>query len=222
MLCSLSNRLTGGNPLFQTAPIESRFSGPAGGRHGPDNRGLRRHVAGRCQDLIAARQGDRAHRGGLFLRRHRPDRAGLADPGHARDQVRDRTRGRHGSAARPCSECSSARPARASSAIAGAARRSTSSTCCCSASSPSSVRWRRTSGGSSRRASLPASASAASSRSPLPTPANIRPRPSAAAFWRSCTSSAAPACGRSRRCSRCSSAIPSAGAAYGSSSASAR
>jgi MFS family permease len=52
--------------------------------------------------------------------------------------------------------------------------------------------------------------------SPSPMRANIRPSASAAASWRSCTSSAAPASGRSPRCSRCSSVIRSAGAACGS------
>ena len=55
----------------------------------------------------------------------------------------------------------------------------------------------------SSAASSPASASAPSSRLPSPMPANIRPSAFAAASWRSCISSAAPACGRSeRRCSR--------------------
>ncbi len=171
------------------------------GRHnrGSDNRGLCRQRARQRQNLAAAYQGHRAHRGRIFFRRHRPDRAGLADPGHARDQIRDRTGGRLRSAAPPCSACSSAPPARASSATAGAARPSTSSTCCCSASSRSSARSRRrVMVAGRRRASSPASASAPSSRSPSPTPANIRPRRSAAASWRSCISSAAPASGRSR------------------------
>jgi len=180
---------------------------------GSDHRGLCRHVARQCQNFAAARQSHRVDRRRIFLRRYRPDRAGIADPDMLADQVRTGPEaGWIGSATVLGMFIGAAGQGQFSDD--GAARPSTSSTCCCSHLHHS--RCVRADGMVARRRALHCRIGLGGEQ-PLAFAyaGEYSPRPSAAASWRSYTSSAAPASGRSPRCSRCSSAIRSAGRACG-------
>ncbi len=67
-------------------------NGSANGRRRPDHRRLRRQRTGRGENIAAASARHRAHRRGLFLRRHRLHRVRLAGPLHPAVQVCDRSR----------------------------------------------------------------------------------------------------------------------------------
>ena len=162
--------------------------------------------AGQCENIAAPSKSCRAHRRRIFLRCYRFYRFGSLSRTFFNQSSRPEPKPRAIGSATIFGMFIGAAGQGEFSDRFGRKIRSTSSTSCSSASSRSSARLPRPSLCWLPAALSPGSDSAPNNRLPSPMPANIRRKRSAAASSQSFISSAAPACGRSERCSCFSSA----------------